>query len=162
MNLLANIYFDLENYQKASYYLSKALKIDEDNAVYWRRYSEIKLKLSFLEEAVSGYNNCLRLGDNSPEIYLGLIDVLSFLGEYNYALKVIFEAQKIHKGFAEIEYRFAGLFFIMNKNKYAFSHLIKGMQIDYDYHIILKELYPTVYDNLEVKKLLSNYKKATE
>ena len=160
--LLANIYFDLENYQKASYYLSKALKIDEDNAVYWRRYAEIKLKLSFLEEAVSGYNNCLRLGDNSPEIYLGLIDVLSFLGEYNYALKVIFEAQKIHKGFAEIEYRFAGLFFIMNKNKYAFSHLIKGMQIDYDYHIILKELYPTVYDNLEVKKLLSNYKKATE
>ena len=36
------------------------------------------------------------------------------------------------------------------------------MKIDYDYHIILNELYPIVFENIEVQKLLKNYKKATE
>ena len=160
--LLTNLYFDQEQYQKAAYYLAKALKIDEVNGLYWRRYAEINLKLSFFEEAVVGFNSCLRLGDTSPEIYIGLTDVLSFLGEFNDALKVLLVAQKSYKGFAEIEYRLVGLFFVLSKEKYAFTHLITAMKIDYDYHTILNELYPSVYDNVEIKKLLVNYKKAIE
>jgi len=160
--LLANIYFEQENYQKAAYYLAKALKIDDDNALYWKRYAEINLRLSFFEEAVTGFNSCLRLGDTSPEIYLGLVDVLSFLGEFNDALKWILEAQKIHKDSAEVEYRLVGLFLILNKEKYALSHLVKAMKIDYDAHTILNELYPIVFDNLKIQKLLMDYKKAME
>lgn len=160
--LLTNLYFNEENYQKASYYISKALKIDETNAVYWRRYAEIQLKLNFFEEAVTGFEHCLDLKDDAIEIYIGLTDVLSFLGEFNDAVAVLFKAQKIYKNFAEIEYRLAGLFFILNKEKYGFNHLIAGMKIDYEYHSILNELFPTVYDNKEVQKLLKDYKKALE
>jgi tetratricopeptide (TPR) repeat protein len=160
--LLTNLYFNQEDYQQAAYYIAKALKIDEDNTLYWRRYSEINLKLSFFEEAVVGFKSCLNLGDTSPEIYLGLTDVYSFLGEFSDALKVLLQAQKMHKEYEEIEYRFVGLFFILGKDKYAFSHLITGMQIDYEYHLILKELYPTVFEDVAIQKLLKNYKKATE
>jgi tetratricopeptide (TPR) repeat protein len=160
--LLTNICFDQKKYQKAAYYLSKALKIDEDNALYWRRYAEINLKLSFFEEAVSGFGTCLRLGDTSPEIYMGLADVLSFLGEFNDALRVVLDAQKTHKDFAEVEYRLVGLFFVLNKEKYALTHLISAMKIDYEYHTILNELYPIVYENTKIQKLLTAYKKATE
>ena len=160
--LLTNLYFDQEDYQKAAYYIGKALKIDEDNALYWRRYAEINLNLSFFEEAVIGFRSCLNLGDTSPEIYLGLTDVYSFLGEFNEALKMLLEAQKMHKNYEELEYRFVGLFFILGKERHAFSHLITAMQIDYEYHLILKELYPIVFQNIEIQKLLTNYKKATE
>ena len=160
--LLTNIYYNQENYQKAAYYLAKALKIDDDNALYWRRYAEINLKQSFFEEAVSGFKKCLELGDNSPEIYIGLTDVLSFLGEFNEALRILLESQKIYKDIAEVEYRFVGLFFILNKEKYALTHLIKGMKIDFDYHTVLKELYPSVYENKAVQSLIENYKKANE
>lgn len=160
--LLTNIYYNQENYQKAAYYLAKALKIDDDNALYWRRYAEINLKQSFFEEAVSGFKKCLELGDNSPEIYIGLTDVLSFLGEFNEALRTLLESQKIYKDIAEVEYRFVGLFFILNKEKYALTHLIKGMKIDFDYHTVLKELYPSVYENKAVQSLIENYKKANE
>ena len=160
--LLTNLYFDQEDYQKAAYYIGNALKIDEDNTLYWRRYSEINLKLSFFEEAVVGFNNCLRLGDTSPEIYMGLTDVLSFLGEFNDALKVLLEAQKIHKNFAEVEYRFVGLFFLLNKQKYALTHLENAMKIDYDYHAVLNDLYPVVYHNVKIQQLLKGFKKATE
>lgn len=160
--LLANIYYDDENYQKASYYISEALKIDEDNTIYWRRYAEIKVKLNFFEEALTGFENCLTLKDDALEIYIALTDVLSFLGEFNDAISVLYKAQKNYKNFAEIEYRLAGLFFILNKEKYGFNHLIAGMKIDYEYHVILKEIYPTVLDNKKVQKSILNFKKALE
>ena len=160
--LLTNLYYNDQNYQKASYYISKALKIDEDNAAYWRRYAEIQLKLNFFEEAVTGFENCLALKDNAIEIYVGLTDVLSFLGEFDDAISVLFRAQKTYKNFAEIEYRLAGLFFILNKEKYGYNHLIAGMKIDYEYHVILKEIYPTVLDNKKVQKLIIDFKKALE
>ena len=158
--LLTNLYYNDGNYQKASYYISKALKIDEQNALYWRKYAEIKLKLSFFEEAVVGFENCLDLSDDSLEIYIGLTDVLSFLGEFQDAISVLLRAQKTYKKIAEIEYRLTGLFFVLNKEKYGFHHLITGMKLDYEYHIILKELYPTVFENKKIQKLIANYKKA--
>ena len=75
---------------------------------------------------------------------------------------MLFKAQKKHKYLAEIEYRLAGLFFVLNKEKYSNTHLINGLKIDYEYHTILNELYPTVLDDTKVKKLLVDYKKALE
>ncbi|MGB0880838.1 MAG: tetratricopeptide repeat protein [Polaribacter sp.] len=158
--LLTNLYYEQENYQKASYYIAKALKIDEDNALYWRRYSEIHIKLNFFEEAVYGFEKCLVLEDVAIEIYIALVDVLSFLGDFDDAIKILLKAEKYHKNFAEIEYRLAGLFFILNEENNGFTHLINGMKIDYDYHTILGELYPTILDNAKVQKLIEDYKKA--
>lgn len=159
---LTNIYFEQKNYEKAAYYISKALSIDESDTLYWRRYSEIKLKLNFFEEAIKGFEMCLSLGDEDVNVFIALVDVLAFVGEFNAALKTLIKAQKTHKNFAEIEYRFAGLFLALNKQKIGIEHLVKAINIDYDYHIILKELYPSVYFNEGIQKLLKDFKKATE
>ena len=104
----------------------------------------------------------MALNDASLENFIGLSDIFSFLGEFNDAINILMRAFKIYKNAAEIEYRLAGLFFILNKKKYAMSHLVTAMKIDYDYHIILRELFPVVFDASEVQKLLSDYKKAME
>jgi tetratricopeptide (TPR) repeat protein len=160
--LLTDLYYNDGNYQKAAYYISKALKIDEDNPLYWRKYAQIKLKLNFFEEAVVGFENCLDLNDDAFEIYIGLTDVLSFLGEFEDAITVLLKAQKIYKNVAEIEYRLAGLFFVLSKEKYALNHLVAGLKIDFEYHSVLQELYPAVFENKKVQKLILNYKKALE
>lgn len=160
--LLTEAYYTEKDYQKALYYISKAIKIDDSNALYWRKYSDINIKLDFYEEAIKGFENCLDLKDESIEIYIALSDVLLFIGEFNDAIKVLISAQKIYKDFAEIEYRISGLFFVLNKESYGRTHLIHGMKIDYDYHSIIQELFPIVYEDLEVRKLIANYKKATE
>ena len=123
---LTNIYFDQKNYEKATYYISKALSIDESDALYWRRYSEIKLKLNFFEEAIKGFETCLSLGDEDVNVFIALVDVLTFVGEFSAALKTLIKAQKTHKNFAEIEYRFAGLFLALNKQKIGIEHLSEG------------------------------------
>ncbi|MDB2385628.1 tetratricopeptide repeat protein [Polaribacter sp.] len=160
--LLTNLYYKQENYQKASYYINKALKIEEHNALYWERYAEICLKLHLFEETAVGFRNCLDLKTDALEIYIALTDVLTFLGEFEEAITVLFKAQKIYKNFAEIEYRLTGLFFVLNKEQYAIQHLINALNIDFEYYTILEELFPSVVENEKIKKLISNYEKATQ
>jgi len=160
--LLTNLYIDSENYQKALYYINKALQIDENNTLYWRRYAEINLKLNFFEETVKAFQQCIDLNDNSLEVYVGLADVLLFLGEFNDALKIIIKAKNFHKEVAEVEYRLCGLFMLDNKETYSLLHLKNGLAIDTEYREIVKELFPTVFENELVQKVISNYLKATE
>lgn len=160
--LLTDVYYEQENYQKAHYYINKALKIDDSNTLYWRKYANITIKLNFFEEAVNAFEKCLMLQDEALEVYIALVDVLTFLGEFNDAMSALLKAQKLYSDFAEIEYRMAGLFFLSHKEQYGFDHLINGMKIDYEYHQILEELYPSVFSDEKVQKLLKDYKKATE
>ncbi len=160
--LLTDAYFDQENYQKAHYYINKAIKIDDCNTMYWRKYANIAIKLNFYEESIKAFEQCLELQDQDIEIFIALTDVLIFLGEFNDAMNVLIKAQKLYKDFAEVEYRLAGLFFVLQKENYGFTHLINGMKIDYDYHIILDDIFPTVFEKKNVQKLLLDYKKATE
>ena len=85
-----------------------------------------------------------------------------FIGDFNDSLNILFSAQKLYKDFAEIEYRLSGLFFVLNKENYGFTHLINGMKIDYDYHSIINELFPTLQQHSKVQKLLRNFKSAME
>jgi tetratricopeptide (TPR) repeat protein len=120
------------------------------------------LKLNLFEEAVSGYKNCLTLNDDDITIYIALVDVLLFLGDFNEALSTLFKAQRIYKDFAEIEYRLAGIFFILNKEKFGKKHLIDALKIDFEYHSILNELFPILIENLKIQKFIIDFKKATE
>ncbi|KAB1159793.1 tetratricopeptide repeat protein [Tenacibaculum aiptasiae] len=157
--LLTNACYSNENFQKALYYINKAIQIDESNALYWRKYGDINLKLNFYEEAVKAFYNCIELGDKEIEIYIALTDILLFLGEFNQALKVLIKAKKIYKEFAEVEYRLCGLFMILDKEEYSLTHLKNALAIDYEYHSIIKELYPSVYEKERVQEIISNHKK---
>ncbi|CAM1364828.1 conserved hypothetical protein [Tenacibaculum litopenaei] len=153
--MLTNACYLSNNYPKALYYINKAIQIDETNALYWRRYGDINLKLNFYEEAVKAFNRCISLGDKEIEIYVALADILLFLGDFSEALTVLIRAKKIYREFAEIEYRLCGLFMILDKEEYSLTHLKNGLAIDFDYHFIVKELYPSVYDNQRVQELIS-------
>ncbi|WP_369048692.1 tetratricopeptide repeat protein [Tenacibaculum sp. UWU-22] len=160
--LLTHLYYKQEDYQKALYYIGKALEIDDANVLYWRKYADINLKLNFYEEAVKAFYKCLDLEDVAIEIYIALADVLLFIGDFNDSLKVLIKAEQTYKEFAEIEYRLCGLFMILHKEKYSIAHFKKAIKIDFEYHTIVKELYPTVFEHKEIQKIIADYKKAME
>ena len=160
--LLTNACYSNKNYQKALYYINKAIQIDEANALYWRRYGDINLKLNFYEEAVKAFYTCIELGDQEIELFIALTDLLLFLGEFNDALKILIKAKKIYKEFAEVEYRLCGLFMILDKEEYSLTHLKNALAIDYEYHSIIKELYPSVYEKERVQEIILKYNKAIQ
>jgi tetratricopeptide (TPR) repeat protein len=159
---LTNIYFELEDYAKSLYYIKKVVSIDEFNPLYWRKYGEINLKLSFFEETISAFRRCLSLDDKSLEIWIALVDVLYYIGDYNEALKVLVQAKNYYKETAEIEYRFFGLFMETGKTETALLHLKNGLALDFEFCSVIKELYPRFFKLENVKEILSIYSSNSE
>ncbi|WP_238988398.1 tetratricopeptide repeat protein [Aureibaculum marinum] len=152
---LTDLYIKNKNYQKALYFINKALLIDDSNSVYWLRYAEINLKLNFFEEAIRGFQKCLDLEDYALGIFIALTDVLHFIGEFKDAIDVLLKAREFYNDFAEIEYRLAGLYILSQQEVLGLELLEKALKLDYDYHYIIKELYPSVFELEDVKILVA-------
>ena len=148
-------------YNKALFHINKAIDIDENNALYWRKYAEINLKLSLYEEAIIGFKKCIELQDIDLVIWIGLSDVLYFIGEYGEALATLRKASDYFRDFAEIEYRMAGLFFLLNNHEKGIGFLNNGLRIDFEYHSIIKELFPEVFKLEMVKDIIYNFRKTS-
>ena len=158
---ITNLYVKEKKYSKALFYIDKAIEIDEQNSIYWRKYAEINLNLDLFEEAVNAFQKCISLNDNDLVIWLGLSDTLCFLGEYEDALKNLLKAKTYFKDFAEIEYRLSGLCFRFKNFKNGERYLKTALLIDFEYQIILKELFPDVYKLPEVIDIINSSKKTS-
>lgn len=154
---LTNLYISNENYQKALYFINKAIQIDEKNPVYWVRYAEINLRLNLFEEASKGFQTCLDLEEYTLNIFVALTDVLHFIGDFNDAIKILLRAKELYEDFAEIEYRLSGLYFLTQQEQLGFSLLENALIIDFDYHKIIKDLYPSVFEDSRVQDLIQRF-----
>lgn len=155
---LTNIYFEKKNYQKALYYINKALTIDESNTLFWRRQAEINLKINLFEEAIDAFNKCLFYNDKELDIFIGLSDVLNFMGEFKEASKLLVNALRLFPNHAEIEYRLACVYFVLDDEVKGEEFLRKALQTDYEYYTIFEEIFPSVFDLEIVQYLISEYK----
>ena len=67
------------------------------------------------------------------------------------------KARTIFKGFAEIEYRVASLYFKFKNNTKGTFHLRKALKIDFEYHSIIKEVFPEIYQLESVKDVIDKF-----
>ena len=154
---LTDLYIKNKNYQKALYFINKAIHIDEKNPAYWIKYANINLKLNLFEEASRGFQKCLDLENYSLEVFVALTDILQFLGDFNDAIKILLQAKELYEDFVEIEYRLAGLYILTQQETLGLPILENALRIDYDHHAIIKELYPSILSLDGVKTLLSQF-----
>jgi tetratricopeptide (TPR) repeat protein len=147
------------NYEKALSSINKALRIDDKNSLYWRKYSQVTLKLNLFEEACLGFKKCIELQDDVLDIWLGYADILVFLGENKEALSLLNDAKKLHKKSVEISYRIACLQFLFKNEMEAFKIFNKALKKDFDYHLEVKGLFPNVFKLTAVQKCIVNFKK---
>ena len=154
---LTDQYLKKLDYQKALYFINKAIDIDEDNVLYWKRYAKINNRLKFYEEAERGYRKSLELGNYELETWITRCDILINLGEYNVAINNLLQAEEFYPDTAEIEYRLSGLHFLLNEGEKGYFHLNNGLKIDPEYHIIIEELFPMVFQRKSVKDVIKIY-----
>ena len=154
---LTNVCLLQQDNERALHYIKKAIQIDDTNAAHWRKYADVNLKLNFYEEAVNAFTRCIDLDDNALEIYVAIADILLFLGEFNDALAIMVKAKNRYKDFAEVEYRLAGLFMILDEEQHALSHLKNALALDFEYHNIMEQLYPSVFEHPKVVAIIEEY-----
>ncbi len=155
---ITDFYMRKRNYQKALYYTNKAINIDGENVLYWKRYAKINNKLDFFEEAERGYRKALELGNYELETWLNRSDILRFLGETDAAIQNLYQAIEFYPDNAEVQYRLAGLHYENQDYDKGEYHVRKALELDYEYHIVLEELFEKVFNLTLVKNIISEYK----
>ncbi|MBF8149456.1 tetratricopeptide repeat protein [Winogradskyella sp. F6397] len=158
---ITKFYMKRLNYQKALYYINKAVIIDGENVNYWKVYATINKRLNFLEEAERGYKRTLELGNYELDTWLNRSDVLTTLGEYEGAIFNLIQASEFYPENAEIEYRLAGLYFLVHQTEEGRFHLKNATQLNIDYNFIISELFPQLTDRPMIKAIISEGKKAS-
>ncbi|KAA5821915.1 tetratricopeptide repeat protein [Algibacter amylolyticus] len=147
------------NYQKALFFINKAINIDSENVTYWKLYSQINHRLSFYEEAERGYKKTIELGNYELNTWLSRGDLLIQLGEPQAAILNFEQAVEFYPENAELEYRLAGLFFVLMENDKGIFHLKNALKHNKDYAFIIDELFPKVSNKLLVKNILKQIEK---
>ncbi|AJR03851.1 tetratricopeptide repeat protein [Siansivirga zeaxanthinifaciens] len=142
------------NYQKALYYINKAINIDHENVTYWKLYSQINQRINLFEEAERGFKKTLELGNYELNTWLSRGDLLIKLGEPEAAIYNFEQAIEFYPENAEIEYRLAGAYLLVNENTKGIFHLKNALKHNEDYAFILDELFPEILNKVVVKNIL--------
>ena len=158
---ITKFYNKKRNYQKALYYINKAINIDCDNVVYWKLYAQINHRLNFLEEAERGYKKTLDLGNYELSTWLSRSDILIRLGEFDAAILNLVQAAEFYPETAEIEFRLAGLHYTLLEREKGQYHLKNGLLLNEEYQFIMEELFPKVLNRPSVKKFIADTKKSS-
>ncbi len=155
---ITDFYVRQKNFQKALFYVNKAIAIDGENQKYWKRYATINKQMNFFEEAEFGYRKAVTLGDNELDTWLFWVDILQFLGEFKSAVLALLEAAEYFPEENEIEYRLAGLYFMIPDNTKAKFHLSNALRLNFKNQTILEDLFPVVWAKKTVQNYISKYK----
>lgn len=157
---ITDFYIRLKNYQKALFYVNKALAIDNENQLYWKRYATINRQMNFYEEAEFGYRKAVEFGDAHLDTWLFWVDILQFLGEFDSAIQTLLQASEFFPDEYEIEYRLAGMYYMLQQNDKGKFHLANGLRLNSNNRTLLEELFPVVWDKKIVQNVISKYLKS--
>jgi len=154
---ITDFYVRQKNFQKALHYVNKALHIDNQNRFYWKRYASINEELNFFEEAEFGYRKAVEFGDYQLDTWLFWVDLLQFLGEFDSAITTLLQAAEYFPEAFEIEYRLAGLYYMLLETEKGQFHLSNGLRLSFKNHTLIQELFPVVWLQKKVQNQIKKY-----
>ena len=156
---ITDFYVRQKKYQKALFYVNKALSIDNQNRLYWKRFAAINKELNLFEEAEFGYRKAVEFGDYQLDTWLFWVDILQFLGEFDSAIQTLLQASEYFPEEYQVEYRLAGLYFMIHDDKKAKFHLSNGLRLSFKNKTLLEELFPVVWARKMVQNAINKVSK---
>lgn len=156
---ITDFYVRQKKHQKALFYVNKALSIDNQNRLYWKRFATINKELNLFEEAEFGYRKAVEFGDYQLDTWLFWVDILQFLGEFESAIQTLLQASEHFPEEYEVEYRLAGLYFMIHDDKKAKFHLSNGLRLSFKNRTLLEELFPVVWARKMVQNAINKVSK---
>ena len=155
---ITDFYVRQKKYEKALFYVNKALSIDNENRFYWKRFATINKEMELFEDAEFGYRKAVEYGDYQLDTWLFWVDTLLFQSEFTSAIQTLLQASEYFPEEFEIEYRLAGLYFMLYDDKKGKFHLSNGLRLNFKNHTILKDLFPTIWDRRMIQNAITKYK----
>ena len=155
---ITDFYVREKNFTKALYFVNKALAIDNQNALYWKRFGTINKKINLFEEAELGYRKAVEFGDFQLDTWLFWVDTLQFLGEFDFAIQTLLQATEYFPEEYQVEYRLAGLYFMLGDDKKGKFHISNSLRLNFTNHTILENLFPVVWQRKMVQNAINKHR----
>ena len=154
---IADLHLKKNDFKKALQFVNKALGIDENNHLYWRRYAIINKELLFLEEAELGFRKAVENGDAFLDTWLYWSETLHLLEDNVQAVEKLLKAREIFNDEYEIEYRLTGVYMLVNETEKALYHLTNALALNYKNKTLLQTLFPAVWKNEQIQSYIQNF-----
>jgi tetratricopeptide (TPR) repeat protein len=146
-----------KNFQKALFFLNKALSIDNENKNYWKRYAALNRELHFYEEAELGYRKAVEFGDSELDTWLFWVDALLSIGEIESAITTLLQATEFYPESFEIEYRLAGLYYMTRQDKKGKFHISNAFRLNGKHYSIIETLFPIAWKRKMVQNIIKKH-----
>lgn len=156
---ITDFYVRQKNYKKALLYVNKAIAIDDQNRAYWKRFATINKAMNLYEEAEYGFRKAVEFGDTNLDTWLFWVDALQLLGEFESAIQTLLQASEFFPEEYQVEYRLAGLYFMLADDKKGTFHLSNGLRLNSNNLTILEEFFPVVWTRKKVQTFINKHKK---
>ena len=127
---ITNFYFYKSNFEKALYYINKALNIDGENPNYWKKCARINVSLKNYDQADFAYKQAVDLGNYELDTWLNWANVAKENKDYISSLHILAQGQEFYPESAEIFFKTAGLHLLNNDKISARISMVDALKID--------------------------------
>jgi len=158
---ITEFYTKKKDYAKAQRYINKAINIDGENALYWKKNAKIFVALNNLDEADFAFKQSVDLGNYELETWQEWATVLQKLNDYHSAVQVLLQGLEFYPDNAEMSYQLSGLYLKTDQIALAKQKLGDALQLNSEKAVFFKKKFPEFVSIKWVKDIFSEDKKAS-
>ncbi|MGA9238619.1 tetratricopeptide repeat protein [Robiginitalea sp.] len=155
-------YLKKKDYQKAQEYIDKALNIDGENAIYWKRSGIIHKALKQVHEADFAFKQATELGNYEEDTWLLWAEILCDSNEFETAAVVLQQGCEFHPESAQMHYQLAGVYLCLQALEKGKSTLKKALKEDPEKYSYFENRFPEISGSVWVQRLIRESRKASK
>lgn len=159
---ITEFYCSKKNYERGLYYINKAINIDGENPLYWKKCAGIHQALTNLDEADFAYKQAVELGNYEADTWLNWAEVVKDNKDWDSAIQILIQGYEFYPEEAFMLYRISGLFDLVGNRKSAEKYLITALRLDKNKLSLLQKEFPDFYSSNQAQNLIASIQSASE
>ncbi len=158
---ITDLYLTNKEYTKALYYINKAINIDGENPLYWKKSGIINTMLENYDEADFSFKQTVELGNYEMDTWLQWSEVMQAVNDSESMLQILLQGYDFYPEECIIPFKIAGIYAAQQNEVMAKEFLIKGLTINPKNIAIFKAKFPVLSNASWVQNIILKFDKAS-
>ncbi len=149
----------LDRWYEAVHFFNKALKLNTENALYWRLIAEADYKVGNLVSSLDAYEESAMLNPTDCQTWIDWSFLVYEQGDISRAIKLIERGLKELPQEAELHYRITAYFLANGMHKEALKSLENALVLNFEKHTELLEFFSELKMQKALYKIIDKHRK---
>ncbi|MCF6352272.1 MAG: tetratricopeptide repeat protein [Cyclobacteriaceae bacterium] len=149
----------LDRWYEAVHFFNKALKLNTENALYWRSIAEADYKVGNLVSSLDAYEESAMLNPTDYQTWVDWSFLVYEQGDISKAIRLIERGLRELPETAELHYRITAYFLTNGMHKEALKSLENALVLNFEKHIDLLEFFSEIKMQKALYKIIEKHRK---